>query len=412
MPQAGIFEEESGRNDIVSLPLIDNRTARRIFIDRHALADAPTPKQSRDDLLALIDRIGFVQLDSIQTVERAHHMILFARNQTYRKSHLADLLENERALFENWTHDASIIPTRFFPQWKSSFATKAPHLAKRWQGYGREGFVEQAKIVLAEIAKRGPCRTAEIGQDEKRSSGGWWEWNPSKTALEYLWHTGDLCVCHRQNFHKVYDLTENVIPAQHRAHTPDRDELIDWSCREAMTRLGFATAGDLAKFWGLITPAEAKTWTERQNALIEVEIDAKDGTAPRKHLAHPDLLDEQPPAPPARIRILSPFDPMIRDRKRAKRLFGFEYTIEVFVPAAKRKYGYYVFPIMEADAMIGRIDMKADRAEDALIVKGLWLEPRVKLSKARLSRLEAELERQRRFAGVAVTRFEDGWVRA
>ncbi|MEM7545010.1 MAG: crosslink repair DNA glycosylase YcaQ family protein [Pseudomonadota bacterium] len=390
---------------------IDNRTARRIFIDRHALADPPTPKQSRGDLLTLIERLGFVQLDSIQVVERAHHMILFARNQTYRKTHLGALLEKDRSLFENWTHDASIIPTRFFPQWRAVFRNKGPLLAKRWQGYGREGFLEQAETVLAEIGRRGPCKTAELGQDEARSSGGWWEWNPSKTALEYLWHTGDLCVCHRQNFHKVYDLTENVIPAEHRSHVPDRGALIDWSCREAMARLGFATPGDLAKFWGLITPAEAKVWAARQNALIEVEITGADGSKPRKHLAHPDLLAEEPPAPPGRVRILSPFDPMIRDRKRAKRLFNFDYTIEVFVPEAKRKYGYYVFPIMEGDAIIGRIDMKADRAEDALIVKALWLENRVKLSQARLTRLEAELERQRRFAGVAQTRFTDGWVR-
>ncbi len=395
----------------MGLPLIDNRTARRIFIDRHALADAPTPKQSRADLLTLIERLGFVQLDSIQVVERAHHMILFARNQTYRKQDLAHLLEKDRALFENWTHDASIIPTRFFPQWKAVFRDKGPHLAARWRGYGREGFLEQAEVVLAEIARRGPCRTAELGQDEERSSGGWWEWNPSKTALEYLWHTGDLCVCHRQNFHKVYDLTENVIPAEHRAHAPAREALIDWCCREAMARLGFATPGDLAKFWGLITPAEAKDWAARQNSLIEVDIDAADGSRPRTHLAHPDILAETPPEPPGRIRTLSPFDPMLRDRKRAFRLFNFDYTIEVFVPEAKRKYGYYVFPIMEGDAIIGRIDMKADRAEDALIVKALWLEPKVKLSQARLRRLEAELERQRRFSGVAQTRFAEGWMR-
>ena len=111
------------------------------------------------------------------------------------------------------------------------------------------------------------------------------------------------------------------------------------------------------------------------------------------------------------MRVLSPFDPMIRDRKRTQRLFGYEYTIEVFVPEAKRRYGYYVFPLLEGDKLIGRIDMKADRAEDALIVKGLWLEPKVKPTAGRMQRLEAELERQRRFSGVARTEFLDGWMR-
>ncbi|MEX2517694.1 MAG: crosslink repair DNA glycosylase YcaQ family protein, partial [Paracoccaceae bacterium] len=144
--------------------------------------------------------------------------------------------------------------------------------------------------------------------------------------------------------------------------------------------------------------------------LIEVEVEGADG-ARRRHLAAPDIMTEEAPTPPARIRALSPFDPMIRDRKRAKRLFGFDYTIEVFVPAAKRRYGYYVFPLLESDRLIGRIDMKADRDQDALIVSRLWLEPGVRGGAGRIRRLEAELERQRRLAGVGAVRFDDGWLR-
>ncbi len=160
----------------------------------------------------------------------------------------------------------------------------------------------------------------------------------------------------------------------------------------------------------MISPAEAKGWASQQESLIEVEVEGADG-APRKHLARAELLGEEAPEPPARIRVLSPFDPMIRDRKRTQRLFGFEYTIEVFVPEPKRKYGYYVFPLLEGDRLIGRIDMKADRAADALIVKGLWLEPKVRPSAGRMKRLMAELERQRRFSGVSQTEFLDGWIR-
>ncbi|QIE56257.1 winged helix-turn-helix domain-containing protein [Pikeienuella piscinae] len=392
-------------------PRIDNRRARRLFMRRHALAEPPTGRLTGDGLLALIERLGFVQVDSIRTVERAHHMILFARNQTYRPKALKRLIERDRALFENWTHDASIIPTRFFPYWRTAMAEKAPRIAARWESYGRVGFREQAEEVMAEIARRGPCLSREMGAEETRSNGGWWEWNPSKTALEYLWRSGRLCVARREGFQKVYDLTENVIPeAHHAAEPPDRAALIDWSCGAALDRLGFATTGELAAFWALISPGEAKTWAAGRSNLIEIEVEGADGTS-RRHLARPELLAEETPEPPARMRVLSPFDPMIRDRKRARRLFGFDYTIEVFVPAEKRKYGYYVFPLLEGDRLIGRIDMKADRVLDALVVTGLWLEPGVRRAAGRLRRLESELERQRRLAGVGAVRFDNGWIR-
>lgn len=394
-------------------PLIDNRRARRLFMHRHALAEPPTGRLTGDGLLALIERLGFVQVDSIRTVERAHHMILFARNQNYRPKALKRLIERDRALFENWTHDASIIPTRYFPYWRAAMAEKAPAIAARWDSVGRgAGFREQVEEVLAEITRRGPCLSREMGADETRSNGGWWDWNPSKTALEYLWRSGRLCVARREGFQKVYDLTEKVIPeAHHTAETPNRMALIDWACGAALDRLGFATTGELAAFWALISPQEAKDWAAERADLIEIEVEGADG-ARRRHLARAEILEEAAAAPPARIRTLSPFDPMIRDRKRAQRLFGFDYTIEVFVPAERRKYGYYVFPLLEGDRLIGRIDMKADRASDALIVAGLWLEPGVRRAAGRLLRLEAELERQRRLAGVGAVRFEDGWVKA
>ena len=387
---------------------LNNRTARRVFIERHGLAETPTPKLTRDGLYDMIDRLGFVQVDSIQYVERAHHMILFSRNQTYRKKDLSHLVERDRRLFENWTHDASIIPSRFFPYWQAAVPERTEYLHKHWTNWGRNGFREQAEDVLAEIARRGPCLTREMGEGEERSSGGWWEWNPSKSALEYLWRTGRLCISRREGFQKVYDLTENVIPEEHRCEPPARSDLIDWACNAALDRLGFATTGEMAAFWKLISPAEAKDWAAARDDLTEVVVDGEGG--PRKCLAR-EGTNWAAPEPPARIRALSPFDPMIRDRKRTKRLFGFDYTIEVFVPAAKRKYGYYVFPLMEGDRLIGRIDMKADRNEDCLRVSGLWLEPKIKFAKGRRERLEAELERQRRFAGVARVEYQDGWIR-
>ncbi|MGO7426761.1 DNA glycosylase AlkZ-like family protein, partial [Rhizobium ruizarguesonis] len=190
-----------------------------------------------------------------------------------------------------------------------------------------------------------------------------------------------------------------------------REEFVDWACRSALTRLGFATHGEISAFWNLVSPDEAKAWVAAHgDELIEVLIEPALGGKARPSWAFADFLstlDTYPGAPP-RIRVLSPFDPMIRDRNRTERLFGFFYRIEIFVPEPKREYGYYVFPLLEGDRLIGRIDMKADRKKSTLDVKRLWLEPGVKPSAGRLERLEAELERVARFAGVEKVVLLDG----
>ncbi len=384
-------------------PVIDNQSARNLFLAHHALSENPRQKQSRADLLSLIGRIGFVQVDSINTVARAHDMILFARNQTYRPGHLKQLLEADRDLFENWTHDAAIIPTQFFPYWRPRFARSAEQIKERWTNWRRPGFIEMLDEICSHIEQNGATMSRDIGTGEKKSSGGWWDWNPSKTALEYLWRTGKLAICHRYGFQKSYDLTSRVIPARHHEYLPDEKAFIDWACSSALDRLGFATSGEISAFWDSVTPREAGEWC-RQNlgdSLIEVEIECADGAKPRRVYARPNLPDlaRETSPPPDRIRILSPFDPALRDRKRTERLFSFNYRIEVFVPAPKRQYGYYVFPILEGNRLIGRIDMKCHRDAGSLNVTGLWLEPKVKLSKQRRAKLEAELDRYRRFTG-------------
>jgi uncharacterized protein YcaQ len=395
--------------------VIDNQSARNLFLARHALSENPRQKQSRADLLSLIERIGFVQVDSINTVARAHDMILFARNQTYRPDHLKTLLETDRALFENWTHDAAIIPTRFFPYWQPRFARSAEQIKQRWTNWRRPGFIEMLDEIRTHIGQIGATMSRDVGSNEKKSNGGWWDWHPSKTALEYLWRTGELAICHRDGFQKAYDLTSRVIPAHHHASLPDEAAFIDWACASALDRLGFATSGEITAFWDSVTPREAAEWCRGNlgDGLIEVEIESADGSKPRRVFARPDLLaraSEAPP-PPDRIRILSPFDPALRDRKRTERLFGFSYRIEVFVPAPKRKYGYYVFPILEGNRLIGRIDMKCHRDAGSLKVTGLWLEPGVKFAKQRQAKLDAELDRYRRFTGCTQVVWTDGAVR-
>jgi hypothetical protein len=395
-------------------PVLDNRAARRLFLDRHALAEQPTGPAKGADLTALIERLGFVQVDSINTVERAHHMILFARRASYRPKHLAPLLERDRALFEHWTHDAAIIPTSLYPHWQLKFARDAKRLATRYTDWHRPGFQERFDTVLTRIRDHGPVCSAEVGMGEQRGSGGWWDWHPSKTAMEYLWRAGTLSVCHRESFRKFYDLSERVIPDHHRADLPDPAQTIDWLCNGALDRLGFATSGEIAAFWDIVTPPEARDWAASALArgdIIEVDIDTRDGL--RRSFARPTVLQDAKaaPTPPGRIRILSPFDPALRDRKRTERLFGFHYRIEVFTPAPKRRYGYYVFPLLEGDRLIGRIDIKADRTAGILNVTALWPEPGIRWSDARQSRLDSELTRLARFAGLDSVAWQHGWLR-
>ncbi len=399
----------------MTLPTLDNAAARRIFMDRHALLETPQGDATGPALLDVITRLGFVQLDSINTVARAHDLILFSRRPRYRPKALTTLYETSGSLFEHWTHDASVIPRAFYPWWRMRMQRDAEVLKKRWRLWRRDGFEAQFQSVLMHIRDHGPCSTADVGKDEKKSSGGWWDWNPSKTALEYLWMTGALSVIRRDGFRKVYDLTERVIDTSQSNDVPSEAETIDWCCNNALDRLGFASSGELTKFWRHVSSAEARDWCKgalARGEIIDVAVTQADGKQ-RTLFARPHVLEDPAigQSPPARLRVLSPFDPMLRDRTRAKGLFGFDYTVEMFVPEAKRQYGYYVFPILEGDRLVGRVDMKAYRDADRLNVRAVWPEPKIKWGKGRIRAFETELDRVLKLAGVSQVTWEPGWLR-
>ncbi len=392
--------------------LIQNPRARRLFLDRHALAEAPLGPATGKALHDLIERIGFVQVDSINTVARAHDMILWSRRQCYRAPELKRLLEKDRSLWEHWTHDASILPVRLHGVWQHRFQRDAVRLEAGWKSWFRDGYEAQFDSILNRIAKDGPVGTADVGEGEVRGKGGWWDWHPSKTALEWLWRTGKIAVTRRDGFAKIYDLTERVIPDSHRTPVPE-EKVTDWACRTALQHLGFGTAGELAAYWNAVGPDAAKDWCRAALArgeIIEAEVEGAAGQR-RKSFIFPDFLTEAAPDPTPRLRILSPFDPALRDRKRAEFLFGFYYRIEVFVPEPKRVWGYYVFPVLEGERLVGRIDVKAFRDVGTLRVKAFWPEAGVKLTKGRRGKLEAELDRLAVFAGCARVEFLDGWER-
>ena len=397
----------------MSRPLLDNRTARRLFLDRHLLLNPGAGPGKGDDLLGVLCDLGFVQVDSVNTPARAHDLILWSRRGRYRPRALERLVADHRTAFEHWTHDAAIIPMQFYPMWRTKFARDEARMRERWPQHRRAGWNEEIDTVLKHVADNGPACSLDVGGEEKKGSSGWWDWHPSKTALEFLWRSGQLAICHREGFRKFYDLAERVIPAHHLDDRRDHEEIVDWAMTQALARLGFGTSGELAAFFEIVSRDEAKAWCEEALAagrIVEADVEMADGSRRRSFTTEAELdrvasLDE----PVSRVRILSPFDPLLRDRARAERLFGFHYRIEIFVPEARRQYGYYVFPVLQGDRVIGRIDAK--RSGTVLQVRAFWPEAGVRMGKARTAGLEAELDRVRHLAGVEAVEFAKVWLR-
>jgi len=375
---------------------ITNAQARKLWLHNHGLSGAPTGAL---DVMAIVRDLGFVQLDTIQVIARAHHHILWSRNQNYREAMFDPLLAQDRAVFEHYTHDASVIPMETLPFWRRQFDRKEREVAKWFKSMPDQAFRDAMR---ARIAQEGALSTH--AWDTKRADPSVvWSRPPHKMALDYMWYKGDLATCYRQNFKKFYNLPERVFPDDMRQmDVSDRDQ-IDWLCRQAMRRLGFATPKELQGFWEAMTLAEAKQWIETAGLQV-AKVEAADGTW-RDAFVVSDIEAQiqAAPQPTSRLRILNPFDPAIRDRERLNRLFGMDYKIEIFVPAAKRKYGYYVYPMLEGARMVGRIEVVADRKKQKVDVLKIWPEAGINWTDARQAKLAAEVTRLARFIGCKVS---------
>ncbi len=375
---------------------IKNRDARRLWLHSQGLSQTPTGPL---DLLKIIKDLGFVQLDSIRNVTRAHHHILWTRNQNYREPMLWKLLKDDRALFEHFTHDASLIPIDFYPMWRRQFA----RLEKKFTGYWYVDTDPQDvshQAIKDRIAREGPLSTRAFDTKIKGEKA-MWKRPPHKKALDYMWYCGELTTSHRENFVKFYDLTDRIIPPDIFAQNITDAEQIDWLCQAALDRMSFGTTRDIQKFWDAVDRVDVANWVKNSNAVIPIDIQSHDGSW-AESLAPADIETRLAnlSAPTSRLRIINPFDPVIRDRTRLKRLFGMAYKIEIFVPAAKRVYGYYVYPMLEGDKFIGRIEVKADRKKGVLKVHAVWLEPKTTWTATRAEKLNSELLRMARFIGV------------
>ena len=376
---------------------IENRDARRLWLDAQGLAETPTGPL---DTLSIIERLGFVQLDTIRVVARAHDHILWSRNQHYREPVLNKLLAKERAVFEHFTHDASVLPMAFYPLWRRQFRRLEAKI-RRSGWYQCMLDAAGCASIKARIAEEGPLSTHAF-DTVREDKNAMWTRPPHKLALDYMWYAGELSTSHRKNFSKFYDLAERVIPGHLREDERTDEAQVDWLCRAALSRLGFGSEGDIYRFWEATDLAEVKAWRAKAGSeLIEVEIETATGDwMPALAPADIETRLSAASAPTSRLRILNPFDPVVRDRNRLLRLFGFDYRIEIFVPAAKRRWGYYVFPLLEGDRFVGRIETRAHRKDGKLTVDNLWPEAGVRWTRQRQQKLDAELARLARFVGV------------
>ena len=390
----------------MSTPTVSARAARRLLLGAQGLLDDPRRPASIATLRRLIDQLGFVQLDSINTVARAQHLTLHTRLAGYRPAQLDHLLETERFLFEHWTHDASAIPMSLYAYWRPRFRRAEKRILANAWWRSRLGRNHRATCqdILAHVRREGEVRSQDLEGDGDAQSEGWWGWKPQKAALEFLWHTGALAVVRRAHFHKVYALAEDVLAEAHARPEPSPAEHLDWACRTALDRLGVATARELAGYWAALPLADARRWVAeaaRSRRIVPVHVESEGGTKALAAWAWPDWEERVAslPEPPPGLRLLCPFDPVLRDRARALRLFGFDYRFEAFVPQAKRKYGYYVLSILEGERLIGRIDPKLDRERGVLEVRRVFWEPGVGRSAARTARLTRAVEELARWLG-------------
>ncbi len=346
---------------------------RRLAVVKQGLHQRP-PKADKDALKRIIRQIGLLQLDSISVTARSHYLVMLSRAGLYNVDDL-DALLPERYLFEQWAHVACMIPTEDFPYFVPTY------MARRSRPRSGMGDDPQAlmDMILDEIRQNGPMMSKDF-ESEHVHKGSWWDWKPSKVALEYLFSRGYLMVTDRQNFHRQYDLPERVLNGIAPDMEKSMDEYQRWAVITGLRYQGIATVSAIADYHRL-----RKTETRhhlkqllKEGLVIPVTIeDVKEDAY--LHAEDQTLLEQVAAGEhPAQVTtFLSPFDNLIWYRDRTEALFNFYYRIEVYTPAPKRRYGYYVLPILHNGKLIGRIDPKIERKERRFIIHALHLEPGV-----------------------------------
>jgi uncharacterized protein YcaQ len=370
--------------------------ARRIALAAQGFADPrPAGPVSGRTVRRLFDRVGLVQIDSVNVLSRAHYLPLFSRAGAYDR----DVLDRAayyapRRLFEYWGHEASLIPVALQPslRWRMERAAD-----EAWGGVRRiqRDRPELVRDVLEEVRASGPVPASEVMEHERpKRTGPWWDWSDVKRAFEWLFWSGQLTSARRRGFERLYDLPERVLPAEVlTAPTPPVEEAQRALLRVAARSLGVGTESDLRDYFRL-PAAEAKLRVAELAEAGELWEVAVEGWRQPGYV-HPEA--RFPRRVDARA-LVGPFDSLIWERPRVERVFGFRYRIEIYVPADKRVHGYYVLPFLLGDRLVARVDLKADRKSGALRVQSVHAEPHAPPETA--AELRTELESMAAWLGL------------
>ncbi len=356
-------------------------------------------------VLDVINRLGLLQVDSVNVFERAHYMPLFSRLGKYQKSELDDLMGGfHPTLIEYWAHEASIIPLENWPLYRWRMDAYRDRYETKW------GSKIESKRLIEQIRKQlldnGPMANNQFETEANKRQGSWWGWSDQKRALEYMFLVGEVVSGGRDAFKRVYALPEQVLPKHVLEHKPDPVEAKEQLMLQAARAYGVATYRDLCD-WHRMKPIENKMVLQNlldKNELSEVQVE---GWLEAGYVAKGVPLDNLGPKG-SRTTILSPFDPVCWNRDRIERLFGFQYKIEIYVPEPKRTFGYYSLPILHNRQLVGRIDLKSDRKPGNLLAKASWHETNLKSSELQqmAKALTKHLETVKTWQGLSETIIE------
>lgn len=361
---------------------LSQAAARAMLLATQGLDRRPDRPATRDDLLAAIRRMGALQIDTIHVVARSPYLVLWSRLGDYQPRWLDELLAGG-ALFEYWSHEACFLPIDDYPLYRRLMLegiSRSWTYSHEWMEANREG-VDQ---LLALVRQRGEVRSSDFARADGQAST-WWNWKFEKMALEMLFTAGELMIARREHFQRVYTTREQLMPDWSDDQAPPIGEVRRTLALEAVRALGVARAGWVADYFRTARreTAALPAALADEGRLLRVQVAGWDEPG----YVHPENAKLAETAAsgtlvPSLTTLLSPFDPVVWDRKRALELFGFDYRIECYTPAPKRRYGYFTLPILRHGELIGRLDPKAHRKEQLFEVKALHLDPGVPLSDA------------------------------
>ena len=376
---------------------IDAKQARRIAVAAQGLHSRFPFGRGKQGILRAIRQIGYVQIDTISVVERAQHHVLWSRIPDYKKRHLVTLQKEEKKLIEHWSHALSYLPME---DYRFTLPIKR-HFREHSDPWPKSDPKLKA-FVLERITREGPLMARDFEANRNRKGDGWWDWKPAKLALERLFFEGALVVTHRENFQKVYDLPERILPEGINQEEPTPSEYARFLIERTVNAHGFASPASMTyqrKGMSSVVKNEISIMID-EGVLVPLRVQGVD----QEYFTTREHIDAIPRIQ-KKVRFLSPFDNLVIQRNRLLNVFGFDYQIECYVPKAKRKFGYFSLPVLYGSELIGRADMKMDRKSGILHIKNLVFEDRIRITDRMLNEMAGSIIDFARFQGAGETRW-------